>query len=193
MTLVRHLIRILAIAGIMALAACGTTQTQSTKTDVTTGVEQAAEQAQAAPEEVVSEPQQGEDGAPVAVFLADMIKHDGWHEVQLEEGSIFLNPEAVVVREDLTGVQAGASAQGDGLVALELGPVGRDRIKKTTTDNPNMRLAFIVGQTLIAAPGFAAPIDTEQLIFIVGTEQNAISIARAIAGVPDDAPADSME
>ncbi len=188
---IRNIIRLLALLSVMALAACETTQTKQTaestgaeQTQTETNAQLAQTDGDLTDEQLMSDSQQ--EGAPVAVFLADTAQHEGWHEIPLEEGSIFLNPEAVVVREDLTGVQAGSSQQGDGLVALELSSEGRDRVRTATSANPGMRLAFIVGQTLLAAPGYAETVDTEHLVFVVGSEDNAMAVARAIAGASEE-------
>lgn len=125
-----------------------------------------------------------EQGAPVAVFLADMNQQAGWREVPVGADSVlYLNPQPIVVRDDLTGVQAGSNQQGQGLLALMISEDARSRVQDITTRNPNMRLALVVGSTLMAAPGYSEPVSTGQLIFPVGTEENATAAARAIAGV----------
>lgn len=125
-----------------------------------------------------------EQGAPVAVFLADMSQQAGWREIPVGTDSVlYINPQPIVVREDLTGVQAGANQQGQGLLALMLSEDARTRLEGITTNNPNKRLALVVGSTLMSAPGYAEPVNSGQLIFPVGTEANATAAARAIAGV----------
>ncbi len=191
MTIQRTLGRILAPISLLALAACQTTPsaTDAAVSDqaVTPGTTQQSAQ------ETSTQQQASAQGAPVAVFLADTEERDGWQPVQLDMGALYLNPEPIVVRDDLTGVQAGASQEGDGLLALELNPAAQSRLTQATTDNPNLRLALIVGQTMLAAPAYNAPVTTPHLIFVVGTEQNAMAAARAIAGVPADGSADSQD
>lgn len=190
MTIQRILARILAPLSLFILAACQTTP--STQTDV--AATDSATATQTAPEPVQELPQQEAraEGAPVLIFLADTTARDGWQPVQLDEGTLYLNPQPVVIRDDLTGVQAGSSQEGDGLLALELSPEGQSRVNRATTENPNMRLALIVGQTMLAAPEYDAPVTTPHLIFMVGTEQNALAVARAIAGVPADGSGDAQ-
>lgn len=192
MTIHRILARIIAPLSLFVLAACQTTP--SSQTDIT-----AADDAAVAPQTTQEAPQQqppteqaSSTGAPVAVFLASSEAREGWQPVQLDVGALYLNPQPVVIRDDLTGVQAGASEEGDGLLALELSPEGQSRLAQATTENPNMRLALIVGRTLLAAPGYDEPVTTPHLIFVVGTEQNALSAARAIAGVPADGSGDDQ-
>ncbi len=196
MALSRHFIRILALVGIFALAACETTPSQEqskTTSDAeeqtqTSAFEEGEDQADE-PGDMDQEPVQQEgalEGESVAVFVADTSEQDDWHPIELESGHLYINPEPIVVREDLTGVQAGKSEEGEGLLALSLNTEGQQRVAQATTEHPNKRLALIVGHTLLAAPGYSTPVDDEHLIFAVGTEDNAVAVARAIAGVSDD-------
>ena len=133
------------------------------------------------PESSVQAQQQG---APVAVFLADTKQQAGWTPVSIQSGSLYVNPQPVVTRADLAGVQAGANKEGTGLLALELNEAGKNKVTQATTQNPNKRLALVVGRTMLAAPGYSAPVTQGQLVFAVGTEANATAAARAIAGTP---------
>ncbi|NYT85814.1 SecDF P1 head subdomain-containing protein [Pollutimonas harenae] len=127
-----------------------------------------------------------QQGAPVAVFLADTVEQSGWTSVNVQGGSLFVNPQPIVTRADLSGIQAGANKDGEGLLALELNDAGKAKVAKATTDHPNKRLALVVGRTMLAAPGYSSPVTTGQLVFAVGTEQNATAAARAIAGAPPE-------
>ncbi|MCB5363220.1 hypothetical protein H0484_05550 [Pusillimonas sp. CC-YST705] len=120
--------------------------------------------------------------APVAVLLADTVEQEGWRPVPVQSGTLYVNPEPIIIRDDLTGVQAGRGRSGEGLLALGLSPDARLRLQQATTQFPNKRLALIVGRTMLAAPSYTTPVDTDQLVFPVGTEQNAAAAARAIAG-----------
>lgn len=192
MTIQRILARIIAPLSLFVLAACQTTPSAPTDT-ATPDTSTAPQTAQEAVQETPPQQQASSQGAPVAVFLASSDAREGWQPVQLEVGALYLNPQPVLIRDDLTGVQAGASEQGDGLLALELSPQAQDRLTQATTDNPNLRLALIVGQTMLAAPGYNEPVTTPHLIFVVGTEQNALAAARAIAGVPADGSGDAQQ
>ncbi|AEC19899.1 exported protein [Pusillimonas sp. T7-7] len=125
-----------------------------------------------------------QQGAPVAVFLADTRQQSGWTPVNVQGGSLYVNPQPIVTRADLAGIQAGANKDGEGLLALELNDAGKAKVAQATTQNPNKRLALVVGRTMLAAPGYSSPVTTGQLVFAVGTEENATAAARAIAGAP---------
>lgn len=184
MNIKRLLFRILATASMAILAACQTTPTAETAatTPEPTATQQAAP---VASQEAPPSQQASEQGAPVAVFLADTEMQEGWQAVQLSEGALYLNPQPVIERNDLIGIQAGANKEGDGLLALELSAEGQSKVTQVTTQFPNKRLALIVGQTMLAAPGYTVPVTNASLVFVVGSEQNAMAAARAIAGVND--------
>jgi preprotein translocase subunit SecD len=175
----------LAPVGLVALAACQTVQekpsdkagtssaaTQTTPSTPATGAQQP--QAQAGAEQ---------QAAPVQIFLADTQEQAGWARVDVQpNGVLFVNPRAVVVREDLVGVQAGTNDSKEGLLALDLTPEAAQRLLQVTTQFPKKRLALVVGDTMLAAPAYGSPVKDGRLIFMVGTEANALAAARAIAG-----------
>lgn len=194
MNVTRILTRSSLALAILALAAC---QTAPVQQGAATQPADAAV-APSAPEAPVQEPavqQAAEQGVPVAVFLADTVMQTGWREVPVGGGSVlYLDPQPIVIRDDLTGVQAGANQEGQGLLALMISDDARLRLEDLTSRNPNKRLALVVGRTLMAAPSYAEPVSTGQLIFPVGTEENATAAARAIAGIDESGaptPADA--
>jgi len=190
MKFVRTLGRFLLPLSLVALAACQTTpgqQTTASQSPATTPAETTTAQ-QPQPETSIQAERQG---APVAVFLADTTLRSGWTPVNLDTGTLYVNPQPVITRADLTGIQAGSNKAGDGLLALELNEEGKRKVLDITTQNPNRRLALVVGRTMLAAPGYTEPVTTGHLIFAVGTEQNATAAARAIAGVPQDGSGDA--
>lgn len=122
-------------------------------------------------------------GAPVAVYLADTTQRAGWTPVKIQDGaSLYVNPQPVITRNDLSGVKAGSNKEGQGLLALDLNDAGKQKVNDITTKNPNKRLALVVGRTMLAAPAYTTPVSAAQLVFPVGTETNAIAAAKAIAG-----------
>ena len=61
-------------------------------------------------------------------------------------------------------------------------PEAAQRLLQVTTQFPKKRLALVVGDTMLAAPAYGSPVKDGRLIFMVGTEANALAAARAIAG-----------
>ena len=113
MKTVRTLGRYIAPASLIFLAAC-----QSVPTDKTaeTATSQTPGATAPQPETTMQAQQQG---APVAVFLADTTAQTGWTPVNLQSGTLYVNPQPVITRADLSGIQAGSNKQGDGLLALD--------------------------------------------------------------------------
>lgn len=176
MKTIRTLGRILAPVSLILLVAC-----QAVPSNKTASQESGAVAPK--PEATIQAQRQG---APVAVFLADTTIHSGWTPVNLDAGTLYVNPQPVITRADLSGIQAGANKKGEGLLALELNDAGKKKVADITTRNPNKRLALVVGRTMMAAPGYSTPVTSGHLIFAVGTEENATAAARAIAGAADD-------
>jgi hypothetical protein len=122
------------------------------------------------------------------VFLADTRSRPGWTPVPLKpSGMLYVRPDAVIGRGDLIGIQAATDQKGDGVLVLILGDEGLRKLREATAANPGLRLALVVGHTMLAAPGYAAPISQQQLAFGVGSARNAELAARSVAGV-DAAP-----
>lgn len=189
----RTLARILAPLSLAVLAACQSTgPTQKTAQGPAADTATPAEAAPTQPD-AQAQPQDQAQGAPVAVFLADTAAQTGWTPVNIDTGMLYVNPQPIITRDDLSGVQAGASQEGEGLLALQLNQDGIGKVTDATTQNPNKRLALVVGRTMLAAPGYTTPVTSDQLIFAVGTEQNATAAARAIAGVPQDGSGDAQQ
>jgi len=186
MTTARTFTRLAAPFCLVILAACQTAPTKKTAQAPAPDASAAAPAAQGA----ATQPAQ-QQGAPVAVFLADTAVQEGWTPVNIQSGMLYVNPQPIITRGDLTGVQSGTNKEGNGLLALELTPEGKTKIVDATTRNPNKRLALVVGRTMLAAPAYTTPVSTDHLIFAVGTEQNATAAARAIAGVPQDGSGDA--
>lgn len=121
--------------------------------------------------------------APVRVFLADTAAHDGWVPIRLNpEGILYVLTDPVLTRDDLMGVQAATAQDGSGILILALNDQGLQKVRQATATHPGLKLALVVGHTMLAAPGYAAPISEQQLAFGVGTRANADLAARAIAG-----------
>lgn len=126
--------------------------------------------------------QQARQREPVAVLLADTVEQEGWMPVAIQSGTLYVNPQPVITHNDLVDVDAGRGPSGQGLLALTITPEAQTRLEEATAQFPNKRLALVVGRTMLAAPGYSTPVDTNQLVFPVGTEQNAAAAVRAITG-----------
>ncbi|MBB5217218.1 SecDF P1 head subdomain-containing protein [Parapusillimonas granuli] len=189
MQTIRQLGKLIAPLSLALLAACQTTQGPGAASTASTAPAAQSAPAPAQPSATPARPDAGPaqaQGAAVAVYIADTAQQTGWTPVSLQSGTLYVNPQPIITRSDLSGVQAGSNKQGDGLLALELNEQGKGKVSDATTQNPNKRLALVVGRTLLAVPSYSTPVTTGQLIFAVGTEENATAAARAIAGVPHE-------
>lgn len=123
------------------------------------------------------------------VFLASVSSVPGWVPVNLNpQGVLYVMTEPVITRSDLIGIQSAVDDQsGDGILVVALSDAGFAKIRAATAAHPGLRLALVVGKTMLAAPGYAAPVSEKQLAFRVGSRANAEKAARAVAGVGDPA------
>lgn len=183
MKTVRTLGRLLLPASLVLLAACQSMPAKKSTAEAP-ATTPSGETAAVPPAGTTQQAQR--QGAPIAVFLADTTMQSGWTPVAIQSGTLYVNPQPVITRDDLSGIQAGSNKQGEGLLALQLNDSGKAKVADITTKNPNKRLALVVGRTMMAAPGYTTPVTTGHLIFAVGTEENATAAARAVAGVDDN-------
>jgi len=172
---------LVALAGLMVACASKTGDGSASAPEQT-----AAQQGQA------QDPAQGQTAAPpdplpitpqgvvVAILLADTLEQEGWAAVPVQGGVLYVNPQPVITRGDLINVQAGSGRSGEGLLALGLSPEAQMRLSNITAQFPNKRLALVVGRSMLAAPGYTAPVTHDKLVFPVGTQQNAAAAVHAI-------------
>ncbi|MCQ9616177.1 hypothetical protein L1889_05240 [Paenalcaligenes niemegkensis] len=177
----RWISRIFAPIGLVALAACQTVPQDSDSAAQSAATAPAQTETAATPATGQTAP--AEQVAPVLIFLADTEPQTDWVEVDIEpDGKLYVQPEAFLGIEDLTGVEAGRSEAGDGLLALDLNEQAAGTLTRVTSQNINKRLALVVNGTMLAVPGFSEPISGGRLVFMVGSEENALTAARIIAG-----------
>jgi hypothetical protein len=137
--------------------------------------------AHAGPRQAITPSREAEN---VRVFLADTRSRAGWTPVHLNpSGVLYVRTDPVIDRRDLIGIQSATDQTGGGILVLILSDEGYRKMHEATAANPGLRLALVVGQTMLAAPGYAAPIRERQLAFGVGSARNAELAARAVAGV----------
>jgi len=196
MKLAKGLGRTVAAFSILTLMACQTTPQDATPHDATPSEEVPVEStereqpATTAPVEPGTQTGQTTEAAeqeaeysPMMVFLADFEPVDGWAEVVLDEDStLYIQPEPSFTRDDLMSVETYSSESGEGLLALMLTDPARQRLEDITTQNPGRRLALAVDGTLLAVPRYSEPLTNGQLVFMVGSVENAQTAAQIIAG-----------
>jgi len=190
MRLAKGLGRSLAAVSVLTLMACQTTPQDAAPTDEAPTETTEQQPATTAPVEPGAPTGQGTDTtnqqaeySPMMVFLADFEPVDDWAEVVLdEETTLYLQPEPSFTRDDLMSVETYSSDSGEGLLALMLTDAARQRLESITTENPDRRLALAVDGTLLAVPRYSEPLTNGQLVFMVGTVENAQTAAEIIAG-----------
>lgn len=180
----------MAAFGLVALVACQTTpQDEASMIEQPDTAQQAPDAGLTPTEPSSSSTAQSEaleqdvEYSPLMVFLADFEPQTDWVEVVLdEERTLYLQPDPSFTRDDLLSVETYSSESGEGLLALMLTEPATERLKNLTTQNPDRRLALAVDGTLLSVPRYSEPLLDGQLVFMVGSVQNAETAARIIAG-----------
>ncbi|MFA5664988.1 hypothetical protein [Castellaniella sp.] len=120
----------------------------------------------------------------LGVYLADVHPRADWVPVALQPaGTLYLRPEPLIRRSDLMGIRVLEGQGQGGRLVLILAERGLARVRAGTAAHPGLRLALVVGQELLAAPRYAAPIREQQLVFSFDSLFEAERIARAVAGI----------
>lgn len=167
---------------VLILAGCQTFPgAGSEATMLGSGTAQRGRVAHEGPRHTVDPSRQAEE---IRVFLADTKPRAGWTPVHLKpSGVLYVRTDAIIDRRDLIGIQSATDQAGGGILVLILSDEGFRKMRQATAANPGLRLALVVGQTMLAAPAYAAPVHEQQLAFGVGSARNAELAARAVAGV----------
>jgi hypothetical protein len=118
----------------------------------------------------------------ISVFVADTVPHDDWVAVPVKDDTLYIKSDPALRLSDLLGIQAGNNDKGEGLLAVDITDTAKAALASLTTTHENLRLALIVGQTLVAAPTYISPVDSSRLIFPVGAPQDAEQLVRLVAG-----------
>lgn len=123
------------------------------------------------------------------IFLASESPRPGWVQVNLNpQQALYVMADPVITRSDLVGIRSAVDNQsGDGILEVALSDAGLVKIRSATASYPGLRLALVVNKTMLAAPGYAAPVTEKLLAFRVGSRENAVKAARGVAGVDDPA------
>ncbi|GAA0227953.1 hypothetical protein GCM10009125_16200 [Castellaniella daejeonensis] len=177
-------VKLLAGAVLAVLAGCQAVpgpQGPANKAAAPSAAATAAPAQTAGPRHAITENRQAMD---LRVFLADTRSRPDWTPVALKpSGVLYVRPTAIIGRDDLIGIQSATDQKGEGILVLILSDEGLRKMHEATAANPGLRLALVVGHTMLAAPGYAAPVSQQQLAFAVGSARNAELAARSVAGV----------
>lgn len=183
-------VRALAVAGVLAsvllLAACQPIPLKPAQDVRVTQTSQAAH-VTPSPTQETQAIRTDREALDLRLFLASVSPTPGWVPVNLNpQGVLYVMTEPVITRRDLIGIQSAVDDKtGDGILIVALSDAGFTKIRAATAAHPGLRLALVVGKTMLAAPGYAAPIAEKQLAFRVGSRENADKAARAVAGAED--------
>lgn len=123
-----------------------------------------------------------QQAAPVSFFLAQPEKDQGLRELKLKDGSLWVLPQPVLVRNDLTRVTPLEAKDGKGVVRFDFNPAGAKKLADLSQRFQGKRLVLVVGHEIIAIPQIAGRMNDGTMFIVVPSAAQAQAITRAIAG-----------
>ncbi|ARP92015.1 preprotein translocase subunit SecD [Bordetella genomosp. 9] len=179
-------LRTLAPAMLMATVVLAGCQTAGNKAAKGTAGEQGAATPPAAT--APSAPQAAPAAASVGFYVAQTEPGTGLTQVKLTDTTVYVQPNPVLTRADLTEAAALVDRQGNNFVGLRFSPEGARKLSQISAQNVGKLLVLVINGQLVAAPRIAEPLNRGVLAFSVDTAQTANEIAARVRG---DAPAAS--
>ena len=133
---------------------------------------------------------QAQNQVPSVLFrLAQTEQAQGLTEVKLSDGSLWVQPQPVLSRADLSGVEPLQTQQGQALVRFHFNQIGARKLAEISRRFPGKLLMLTINNQLVAAPRLSDPLIDGVMVIPVTNAQQALAIAQGIAGVaPAHAP-----
>lgn len=143
-----------------------------------------AQRAAAASNAVAEAPQQAFAQQPTEVLfrLAQPEQAQGLSELRLSDGSLWVLPQPVLSRADLTSVEPVQSQQGQAFVRFGFNQEGARKLSELSRRFQGKLLVLTVADNLVAVPRLSEPLTQGAMVVAVSSGEEAMAIARAIAG-----------
>ena len=152
----------------LALAGCQTTPKQGA--EGSSDASKSATQAQPA------------TASAVEFYVAQAKTAPGLMEVNIPDGSLFMQRQPVLTRADLSEAAALVDRQGQNFVGLRFTEEGARKLNDVSSQNIGNMLALVIDRELVAAPRIAEPLNRGVLAFGVPSAEAASNIASKIRG-----------
>jgi preprotein translocase subunit SecD len=98
----------------------------------------------------------------------------GWHKMDLEGRSVWVNPTPAITSSDIQGAEPAADRNYGNFVKVLFTDTGAKKMRELTTAQMNKPIAIILDGKLISAPKVRSVISNEGII--TGTAPNGLSI-----------------
>ncbi|OZI74835.1 SecDF P1 head subdomain-containing protein [Bordetella genomosp. 12] len=103
-------------------------------------------------------------------------------EVKLANGSVWVTPQPVLTRADLTAVAPVRDDKGNTYVRFDFTPQGAQRLAEVTRKNVGRLLFLTVNNDIAAIPQISDPALKGTLLVRTVDENQALQLAKAVAG-----------
>lgn len=159
------------MATVVALAGCQTAGP----------AQQAATTAHAANSAQQQGARESRQQAQVFFWLAQAEEGKGLSELRLSSGSIWVLPQPVLSRGDLSSVEPIQTKQGKAYVRFGFTQEGARKLSTLSRRFQGKLLVLAVDNKLVAAPRIGKPLTQGEMVIGVASGQQAVAIASAIA------------
>ncbi|HWK60588.1 MAG TPA: preprotein translocase subunit SecD [Eoetvoesiella sp.] len=119
--------------------------------------------------------------AEVFFRLAQAKEAKGLSELRLSGGSIWVLPQPVLSRADLSSVEPIQTQQGRAFVRFGFTQEGARKLQALSRRFPGKLLVLTIDNDLVAAPRIGKPLTQGEMVVGVASGKQAMAIARAIA------------
>lgn len=120
--------------------------------------------------------------ANVEFRLGQLTKGKGLTELKLSDGSLWLQEQPDLNRNDLASVEPRQTAQGQSYIRFAFAEPGSDKLEKISKEHGGKLLVVTINNELVAAPQIQQQMTKGVLDVPFATEAQAIDAARLIAG-----------
>lgn len=143
----------------------------------------AANNATVAAAQTAASPQQQQQQATQVFFrLAQTESAEGLSELQLSDGSLWVLPQPVLSRADLASVEPLQTKQGQALVRFGFNQEGARKLSELSRRYQGKLMVVTIADNLVAVPRISEPLTQGAMVVAVANSEQAMAIARAVAG-----------
>lgn len=168
----------------VALAGCGTTAPRRAPAPSTPSSAPATPAAPAAEAAVAPQAAQ-QEGAPVAIFLAQKKQAPGTTALKLPDTTLWYPPQPVLTRADIARATPLQTKEGRSAILFNFSAEGAKKLAGATGAGDKGRyLVVVVGNEVVAAPQIDAQLTAGALGFAVSSPAQSQAIMDALRG-PD--------
>ncbi|MCG5263125.1 hypothetical protein EM868_19985 [Cupriavidus gilardii] len=127
-------------------------------------------------------PQQAPQQPSVEFRLAQPERAPNLNELRMANATLWVAPQPVLVRSDLSAVMAVKAKDGKSYVRFNFTQPGAQKLASLTQRFSGKNFVLTVGGNLVATPRIGRPVNNGVLFVPMASEQQALNVAAVIGG-----------